>query len=83
VATAEILDAKSERIFEALRAHRLRLSREQGVPPYVVASDRTLRELALQRPASRAQMLEVHGIGETKADRYGEGFLEAIRAAVK
>jgi ATP-dependent DNA helicase RecQ len=78
---AEILDAAGERIFEALRQHRLRLARDQGVPPFVVASDRTLRELAQQRPASRSELLEVHGIGDTKADRYGDGFLETIRRA--
>jgi ATP-dependent DNA helicase RecQ len=77
-ASEEVLDAVGETVFEALRKHRLRLSREQGVPPYVVASDRTLRELAMMRPASRRELLDVHGIGETKADRYGDGFLQVI-----
>jgi ATP-dependent DNA helicase RecQ len=75
------LDAAGEKIFEALRAHRLSLARAQDVPPYVIASDRTLRELATLRPTSRAELLEVHGIGETKADRFGDGFLAVIRGA--
>jgi ATP-dependent DNA helicase RecQ len=75
---AEVLDAQATALFEALRHHRLRLAREQGVPPYVVASDRTLRELAQMRPASRGELLEVHGIGQAKAERYGDGFLRVI-----
>jgi ATP-dependent DNA helicase RecQ len=65
-------------LFEALRAHRLLLSREQGVPPYVVASDRTLREMAALRPGTIDALLTVHGIGPAKAERYGRGFLEVI-----
>ncbi|HEX6739286.1 MAG TPA: HRDC domain-containing protein, partial [Vicinamibacteria bacterium] len=77
----DVLDAAATAVFEALRHHRLGLAREQGVPPYVVASDRTLRELALLRPASRGELLAVHGIGPAKVDRYGEGFLRVIAEA--
>jgi ATP-dependent DNA helicase RecQ len=48
------------------------------VPPYVVASDRTLREMAVLAPRSRVDLLAVHGIGSTKADRYGAGFLQVV-----
>jgi ATP-dependent DNA helicase RecQ len=65
-------------VFEALRGHRLSVAREQGVPPYVVASDRTLRELAVALPRSQAELLAVYGIGPAKAERYGPGFLEVI-----
>lgn len=68
----------SAAVFEALRAHRLRLAREQGVPPYVVASDRTLREMAALRPRTPAELMQVHGIGPAKVERYGRGFLEVI-----
>jgi ATP-dependent DNA helicase RecQ len=74
----EPLDARATVLFEALRHHRLRVARDQGVPPYVVASDRTLRELALLRPANRHELLAVHGIGEAKVERYGAGFLGVI-----
>jgi len=65
-------------LFEALRAHRLALAREQGVPPYVIASDRTLREMATQQPRTRGDLMDVYGIGVAKADRYGRGFLDVI-----
>jgi ATP-dependent DNA helicase RecQ len=77
----ETLSGAAATLFEALRNHRLQIARTQGVPPYVVASDRTLRELAVQRPSSRGQLLGVYGIGEAKADRYGDGFLAVIAAA--
>jgi ATP-dependent DNA helicase RecQ len=65
-------------LFEALRAHRLALAREQGVPPFVIASDRTLREMAVQQPRTRGELMDVYGIGVAKADRFGRGFLEVI-----
>ncbi len=68
-------------LFEALRARRLELARAEGMPPYVVASDRTLRELAEVRPASIAQLQEIYGIGATKAARYGEAFLDVVRTS--
>jgi ATP-dependent DNA helicase RecQ len=70
-------------VFEALRAHRLALSRAQGVPPYVVASDRTLREMATLQPRTLGQLLAVHGIGQAKAERYGAGFLQVVARAVQ
>ena len=65
-------------LFEALREHRLRLAREQHVPPYVVASDRTLREIAAARPRTLADLTALHGIGPAKAARYGPGLLEVV-----
>ena len=65
-------------LFEALRAWRADLSREQGVPAYVILHDKTLRELALQRPASLAGLLDVPGIGQAKVDRYGETLLRLL-----
>jgi len=67
-------------LFEALRAHRLEVSRSLGVPPYVVAHDRTLHDLARQRPRTREALLRVDGIGPARAERFGEGFLEVVRA---
>ena len=67
-----------EGLFEHLRTLRRRLAEEEGVPPYVVFGDRTLRELAVQRPPDRRALLECHGVGETKLERYGDAFLEAI-----
>ncbi len=76
------LDADAQARFEALRAHRLTVAQVEGVPPYVIASDRSLRELAqlFSEPPARIEDLTLaHGIGDTKAQRYGEGFLAVLR----
>lgn len=76
------LDEAAQARFEALRAHRLTVAQVEGVPPYVIASDRSLRELAqlFSEPPARVEDLTLaHGIGDTKAQRYGEGLLEVLR----
>ena len=65
-------------LFERLRALRRKLAEWRDVPPYIVCSDKTLRGLCRQRPATREDLLEVSGIGERKADEFGEAFLRAI-----
>jgi ATP-dependent DNA helicase RecQ len=67
-------------LFETLRRTRLEISKGLGVPPYVVFHDRTLREMAALKPGSRAELLQVSGVGERKAELYGQAFLDAIRA---
>lgn len=71
--------AEQETLFQSLRTLRTQLAREQGVPPYVVFSDRSLRSMATLLPTDEAAFLQVHGVGETKAVRYGEQFLSLIR----
>ena len=66
-------------LFERLRALRLELAEERGVPPYVIFHDRTLRALASRRPSDRQHLLGVPGIGEKKADDLGEPFLTVIQ----
>lgn len=66
-------------IFNKLRALRKSIADANKVPPYVVFSDKTLKELSNLMPTTKAEMLEVHGIGEVKFDRYGEMFLELIK----
>lgn len=73
------LDPRARALFEALRAHRLEVARADGVPPYVVASDRTLREIATERPRDERELQGVHGIGPTKAERYGAGLIAIVR----
>ena len=65
-------------IFDKFRALRKEIAMENKVPPYVVFSDKTLKELSNVMPKTKAEMLEVHGIGEVKFQRYGELFLELI-----
>jgi ATP-dependent DNA helicase RecQ len=67
-------------LFEALRRTRLEIAKGLGVPPYVVFHDKTLREMAALKPRSRAELLQVVGVGERKAELYGQAFLDAIRA---
>ena len=70
-----------EPLFERLRALRKRLADEQRVPAYVVFSDATLAEMAARKPVTEQALLEVSGVGQSKLQRYGEAFLEAITGA--
>jgi len=74
----DTFDLAEQELFDALRGHRLDVAQAQGVPPYVVASDRTLRELVLEQPRSGSELQRIHGIGPAKADRYGAGFIATI-----
>ncbi len=65
-------------LFQALRRKRTEMARAQNVPPYVIFHDKTLVELAAVRPASRAEMANVPGVGEAKLERYGPAFLAVI-----
>ena len=65
-------------LFEALRGWRAEQAKTQGVPAYVILHDKTLRELAARRPASPADLLDIPGIGQAKADRYGEALLRLM-----
>ena len=71
----------SPEIFDALRAWRLERSRKDAVPAFVVASDRTLLALATAMPTNEAELLEVNGIGATKAELYGDEILTVLDAA--
>jgi len=75
---AEILGDRDQALFEALRSYRLKRASAQGVPPYVVASDRSLREIVAERPRTIDELLLVHGIGPAKAKRYGKGLLKVV-----
>jgi ATP-dependent DNA helicase RecQ len=74
-----ILDEAALRRFDALRAYRLTTAQAEGVPPYVVASDRSLRELALLQPKRQEDLTLAHGIGKAKAEKYGAGFLRVLK----
>ena len=66
-------------LFDALRARRRDLAREQGVPPYVIFHDATLREMAALRPVTLGGLGQVSGVGARKLEEYGEAFLEVLR----
>jgi ATP-dependent DNA helicase RecQ len=65
-------------LFAALKAVRLSLAKEQNLPPYVIFHDKTLREMAVLKPASPEALLAIPGVGERKLQRYGTAFLETI-----
>ena len=67
-------------LFERLRTVRLRLARARNVPPYVIFHDTTLRELARVKPRSMDELSGIYGIGESKAARFGEAFIDEIRS---
>ena len=69
----------SDALWEALRRQRTELAREQGVPPYIVFPDSSLREMVEQRPSTLEAFARITGVGETKLERYGEAFIAVIR----
>ena len=69
---------EEELLFQALRVLRTEIAREQGVPPYVVFHDKTLREMVARHPRTLDEMAQVAGVGETKLERYGERFLAVL-----
>lgn len=75
-----VLPDTDRALFQALREKRMEIARLQNLPPYVIFHDRTLIELAAARPASRAEMAAVPGVGEAKLARYGPAFLAVIAA---
>jgi len=78
-ATIDVGDADT-RLLASLKALRTQLAQAQRVPAYVVFSDRTLVELATIKPVTAGAMREIHGIGDSKLERYGAAFLEVVQA---
>jgi len=80
-AAAEGLDATGATLFDALRLWRSAEAKAQGVPPYVIFHDATLREIAAVQPGSLDDLASVKGVGASKLTRYGAGVLQVIRSA--
>lgn len=74
----EALNSDGYKLLEKLKALRLRIAREENMPPYIIFSDKTLIDMAAKRPTSKAEMLNVFGVGENKYAKYGERFLALI-----
>ena len=72
-------DDGDEALFQKLRALRLDIARELGKPPYIVFSDKTLRDMVRVKPITDDQFLAVNGVGESKLKQYVERFMAAIR----
>lgn len=74
------LEGADLELFQALRAVRMDISKDLGVPPYVVFPDTTLVALATERPSDEDEMLDISGVGPSKLERFGDAFLEVINA---
>jgi ATP-dependent DNA helicase RecQ len=78
---AVALPGPAQALFDALRAERASIAKAQGVPPYVVFHDTTLREMAMDRPQTMTELATISGVGESKLKRYGAEFLAVLKAA--
>jgi ATP-dependent DNA helicase RecQ len=79
-AKSALEDEADIELFEALRAARMTIAKELGVPPYVVFPDTTLVGFATSRPLDHEAMIGISGVGQSKLERYGDAFLEVILA---
>ncbi len=75
---SDILNSRGLALFEQLRGLRTQIAREENIPPYIIFTDKTLVDMCVKLPFSRADMMKVSGVGENKYARYGERFLSAI-----
>ncbi|GGX71344.1 DNA helicase RecQ [Saccharospirillum salsuginis] len=78
--TDDPLSQDGEVLFEALRQRRKELANENGIAPFMVFHDRTLRDMVRQHPRSLDDMRTVSGVGDSKLERYGEAFLSVLQA---
>jgi ATP-dependent DNA helicase RecQ len=78
-ASLAAVSSEGRELFETLRALRKRLADAQGMPPYVIFHDATLREIAERRPVTLGEFAGIRGVGEAKLARYGEEFVAAVR----
>ena len=81
--TTASADFPHDPLFEALRAWRRTRAKEQGVPPYVIFHNSTLREVAAVKPSTLSALSQIEGIGDTKLDRHGKSLLGALASAME
>jgi len=79
--TQGVTPTADEPLFDALRTLRRQLASAQGMPPYVIFHDATLRAMAAERPTSLEALGQISGVGARKLEAYGTDFLQVIRAA--
>jgi len=73
--------ASDDPLWQALKARRLELAREQGVPPYVIFHDSTLLEIREHKPHTLDEMAQLSGVGQAKLAKYGDAFLQVVAEA--
>lgn len=69
-------------LFEKLRSVRTELAAEKSVPPYIICSDKTLKDMCAKLPRDKEQLADVYGMGEQKIQNYGEAFVTAVNSFV-
>ena len=74
----DVRPAVNPKLFARLSALRREIAQEQRVPPFIIFTNATLRDMALKRPKTLREMLRVEGVGANKLARYGDAFLEEI-----
>jgi ATP-dependent DNA helicase RecQ len=77
-AVGQRLVSVTDELFDKLRQLRKRMADQQGVPPYVIFTDTTLQEMAIERPRTRTAMLAISGVGMKKFETYGQPFIDLI-----
>ena len=73
--------ANEDPLWQALKAKRMELAREQGVPPYVIFHDSTLLEMLNRKPKNLIELGQINGVGQSKLTRYGDDFLQVLKGA--
>ena len=76
-------EVKYPLLFERLRQKRYKMAQEAKVPPYIIFSDKTLRQMSTYLPVTKEEMLSINGVGNSKYEKYGEAFAEEIRNFIK
>lgn len=75
------IGSNDDPLWQALRAKRMELAREQGVPPYLILHDSTLVEILNRRPLTLDEMAQIGGVGQAKLAKYGDAFLQVVEDA--
>lgn len=72
-------NVKYPELFEILRQYRYQMAQKAHIPPYIIFSDKTLREMSTYLPVNREEMLEINGVGTNKYEKYGKAFENLIQ----
>ena len=73
------LTNREKELFEQLRELRMKIAKEERMPPYIIFSDKTLTDMCVKMPYSKETMLMVSGVGDAKYEKYGQKFLDVIK----
>ena len=76
-------ETRYPQLFEILRQKRYQMAQEAHIPPYIIFSDKTLREMSTYLPVSREEMLEINGVGNNKYQKYGKVFSDIIKEFIE